>query len=550
MTSSPSGPAPQSLRDRISYVLSTPVRLFQQSTSVQLIASYVAVVLLVILLFEVTVMASIFWQPDSPLFGNEEGMVDPYLGERSGAYVQWLDPDHIADVIDDEPLSPERIRELTDQLEMIVAGTVPGFSGLTPISTANHETQVIISDPGGNVVAATSNSLRPRQSLQDIEDETLRETATRNRLLAGEVDGRWNALYSLDVAGGHTAVAHPIITSDGAWVGTLTMQGGALSSDPGSTRGELFQDISVMFLQSLWIFAIPAVIVAVPFGVWRTRSLTRRLQRLAGAAEAMADGYLHTRVRIHRRDEIGRLAESFNAMAEHIDKNDQTRRAFISNVSHELRTPVAIIKGTAERLLLRDDVSDPELTSSLQLIQHEGDMLVRLTDDLFTLARLEEHNLRFVRQPVSVHQVTSDILSGVSQLAWSQRKISVENLVSDDLPPVMADPQRLRQIISNLVYNALRHTPEGGLVVVQARRDDSMVEISISDTGLGMSPETLANVFRRYYQSERNRRHGEGSGLGLGIVQQLVIAQGGEISVESRENEGTTFRFTMPIATR
>src|SRR5690606_2489382 len=309
-------------------------------------------------------------------------------------------------------------------------------------------------------------------------------------------------------------------------------------------RGEMFQDISIVFLQSLWIFAIPALIVAIPFGVWRTRSLTRRLQRLAGAAEAMANGYLHTRVRIQRRDEIGRLAESFNAMAEHIDRNDQSRRAFISNVSHELRTPVAIIKGTAERLLDRHADADPEISSGLQLIQHEGDMLVRLTDDLFTVARLEEHNLRLVRQPGHVHEIATEIISGISQLAWSQRKISVENLVSEELPPVMADPQRLRQMISNLIYNALRHTPEGGLVVVQARREGGWVEISISDTGLGMDEDTLANVFNRYYQAERNRRHGEGSGLGLGIVQQLVQAHGGTITAESRVNEGTTFRFT------
>jgi two-component system, OmpR family, sensor histidine kinase BaeS len=547
---SQSSPEPESkgLWARIVYIVSTPVRLFQQRTSVQLIASYVAVVLLVILLFEITVMASVFWQPETPLFGDGEGQVDPFLGERAAAYVQWIDPEYVADVMDDQPVSAERIFDLSGRLELIAEGNVPGFTGLSPYTAATDEVQVLITDPSGTVVAATSNSLRPRQSLEDLPDEPLRSTGTRNRLLAGAVDHEWNALYSMNVAGSHIAVAHPIITNDGAWVGTLMLQGPALVSDIGATRGEVFQDISIVFLQSLWIFAIPALIVAIPFGVWRTRSLTRRLQRLAGAAEAMANGYLHTRVRIQRRDEIGRLAESFNAMAEHIDRNDQSRRAFISNVSHELRTPVAIIKGTAERLLDRHTDADPEIASGLQLIQHEGDMLVRLTDDLFTVARLEEHNLRLTRQPVSVHGVATEIISGISQLAWSQRKISVENLVSEELPPVMADPQRLRQMISNLIYNALRHTPEGGLVVVQARREGTWVEISISDTGLGMDADTLANVFDRYYQAERNRRHGEGSGLGLGIVQQLVQAHGGTITAESRVNEGTTFRFTLPVA--
>jgi signal transduction histidine kinase len=542
-----SEPTPASIRSRIGYWVRTPVRLFQESTGVQLIASYVAVVLLVILLFEVTVMGSILWQPDATIFGTEDGIADPFLGERAGAFVQWLEPDEIAEVIDEQPPSPERIEELREKLDVIATGNVPGLSGLSPISEPDESTLVVISDRSGTVVAATGISLRPGQSISDLQNQSLVSTATHNRLLAGAVDSEWNALYSINVADHHTAVAHPIITSDGSWVGTLTMQGGVLTTELSDTRGELFQEISLVFLQSLWIFAIPAVIVAVPFGVWRTRSLTRRLKRLAGAAEAMARGNLHTRVRITRRDEIGRLAESFNAMAEQIDRNDQARRAFISNISHELRTPVAIIKGTAERLLLRESSTDPETAEALDVIQHEGDMLIRLTDDLFTLARLEEHNLRLVTESVSVDEIAQDVLSAVSQLAWSQRKISVENLISPDLPNVSADPQRLRQIISNLVYNALRNTPEGGLVVVQARQVGNALEVSISDTGLGMSAETLANVFNRYYQSERNRRNGQGSGLGLSIVQQLVAAHGGEITAESQEGQGTTFRFTLPV---
>lgn len=542
-------PAPRSLRDRIVHRVTAPWRLFQSRTSFQLIASYVAVVMLVILLFEITVMVSLLWQPEPALIGSDDGLIDPYLGERAGAYVQWLDPDLIADIMDDEPPSRERIDALGDRLDLIVTGQVPGFAGLTPISSGDESTIAVITDPSGTVVASSGGMLSPRQTIEDLPNQTLVDTATRNRLLAGAIDGEWNALYSLEVADGHTAVAHPIITGDGDWIGTLTMQGGALSPQFSGTRGDVFRNISLTFLQSLWIFAIPAIIVAIPFGVWRTRSLTRRLQRLAAAAEAMASGNLHTRVRIMRRDEIGRLAESFNAMAEHIDTYDQGRRAFISNISHELRTPVSIIKGTAERVQHRPAGQDPEMAEALQIIHHEGDMLVRLTDDLFTLARLEEHNLRLVRGPVRVHEVAHDVLSGVSHLAWTERKISVENLVSDDLPPVFADAQRLRQIISNLVYNALRHTPEGGLVVVQARRSEGgMIEVSISDTGLGMDAETSANVFGRYYQSERNRRHGEGSGLGLSVVQQLVYAHGGEIAVESEPGQGTTFRFTLPIS--
>lgn len=540
---------PRSLRETVIHWITTPWRLFQERTGFQLIASYVAVVLLVIVLFEITVMVSLLWQPESTLFSTGEGVVDPYLGERAGAYVQWLDPEEIQDIVENPPPTRDQIEGLSDRLDMIASGEVPGFSGLTPISEGNDATFVVVTDTAGTVVAASHNSLSPRQTINDLPSQTLIETGTRNRLLAGEVDREWNALYSLDVSERHTAVAHPIITDDGSWVGTLIMQGDAANSGPGGTRGEMFQRISLMFLQSLWIFAIPAVIVAVPFGVWRTRSLTRRLQRLAGAAEAMAAGNLHTRVRIQRRDEIGRLAESFNAMAEHIDQYDQNRRAFISNISHELRTPVSIIVGTAERLQVGPRGKEPDVAEALSIIQHEADMLVRLTDDLFTIARLEEHNLRIARRPVPTYDVAEDVVSAVAPIAWTDRKICVENLVSTELPRVYADPQRLRQIMSNLVYNALRHTPEGGLVVIQARRiEGGVIEVAISDTGLGMDEETLAHVFTRYYQAERSRRHGEGSGLGLSVVEQLVNAHGGEITVESEPNRGTTFRFTIPIA--
>lgn len=540
---------PRSFRHRLASWLATPWRLFQERTSVQLIASYVAVVLLVILLFEVTVMVSLLWQPESNIFVPEETLVDPYLGERAGAYVQWLEPDSIAEIAIDGTPTRDDVEALSDRLDQVASGQVPGFAGLTPISEGDETTFVVITNPSGMVVAASHNSLLPRQTIDDLPSETLIETATRNRLLEGEVDREWNALYSLGAADGHTAVAHPIITDDGTWVGTLIMQGDATILQNSGTRSEMFQNISLMFLQSLWIFAIPAVIVAVPFGVWRTRSLTRRLQRLAGAAEAMAAGNLRTRVRIQRRDEIGRLAESFNAMAEHIDEYDRNRRAFVSNISHELRTPASIIIGTAERMQLTPEGQVPEVADALRIIHHEGDMLVRLTDDLFTIARLEEHNLRIVRRPVAVRDIANEVVAAVAPTAWTDRKISVENLVSPDLPQAFADPQRLRQIISNLVYNALRHTPEGGLVVVQATEPGGgVVDVAISDTGLGMDPVTRASVFDRYYQSERNRRHGEGSGLGLSVVQQLVQAHGGEIVVESEPNRGTTFRFTIPIA--
>lgn len=541
--------APRVVGERLREWIGLPWRLFQERTSVQLITSYVAVVLVVILLFEVTVIASLIWDPAGQLIGTDRASVDPYLGERASTYVQWLEPERVEQVIGD-PGDTDAARELERRLRQIVNGTVPGIEGVSPLLTTPGGANVAIADTSGRIVASSGDWVAVGDTIADLPAHSSRDAAARSLALGGSVDPTWNALYSMDISDGLTTAAHPIITPNGLWTGVFILQGGASSDTFGASRTEMLRALSLTFLQSLWIFAIPALIVAIPFGIWRARAMSRRLQRLAGAAEAMASGNLDTRVRVSRKDEIGRLAESFNDMAERIDHNDRARRAFISNVSHELRTPVSIIQGTAERVLMQPGATVADVAESVRVIRHEGNMLVRLIDDLFTLARIEEHNLRLVAQPIQIADVINEAVSGIRGLAWSQQKVSVETLVSDELPLVTADPQRVRQIINNLLYNSLRHTPEGGLVVIEAKERPTEVEIAISDTGIGIPEQELQSVFRRYYQAEQSVRATEGSGLGLSIVQQLVEAHGGTISASSVVGQGTTFRFTLPRAQR
>lgn len=528
--------------------LTSPWRLFQERTSVQLIAGYVAVVLMVILLFEITIVVALLWSPGSRLLSPGSGIIDPFLGERSAAVVQWMDPDRIERGMNDDAAGSLIRIEMDRRLHQVVAGSIPGLDNITPNMGANSASHAAIINTKGTVIATSDDWINSGSPIDALPTDTQREVARRSLELAGSIDPQWNAHYSMMGEDGITVSAYPIVTSDGKWIGAFIVQGGSLVDHLGSSRGEVVREIALGFLQSIWIFAIPALIVAIPFGYWRARVMSRRLQRLAGAAEAMADGNLQTRVRVTRMDEIGRLAESFNGMAEQIDHNDRARRAFISNVSHELRTPVSIIQGTTERLSAHEQSPTPEFLRGLKVIQHEGQMLIRLIDDLFTIARIEEHNLRLVRSPLSIAAVVNEVVEGVGNLAWSQQKISVESLVSEDLPDVMADRDRVRQIISNLIYNALRHTPEGGLIIIQAQEHADKVEIQISDTGVGIEQEKLETIFTRYYQTEKTRHSGEGNGLGLAIVEQLVKAHGGDISASSVLGEGTTFRFTLPIA--
>ncbi|HVL22750.1 MAG TPA: HAMP domain-containing sensor histidine kinase [Thermomicrobiales bacterium] len=540
----PSSPSPLS---RLGRWLRLPWRLFQERTSVQLITSYVAVVLVVILLFEITIIVSLLWSPAGQLIGTEQAAVDPYLGERASAYVQWVEPDRIENVVQNDGRGND---DLDRRLRQIVTGNVPGIEGISPLPRSNGEANAAVADTSGTIIGTSGDWIARGQTIADLPTASSRVAAARNLALGGAVDPRWNALYSMEISDGVTTATHPIITSDGTWAGVFILQGGSISDAFGRSRGDMLRELSLAFLQSLWIFSIPALIVAIPFGIWRARSMSRRLQRLAGAAESMAAGNLRTRVRVTRMDEIGRLAEGFNHMAARIDQNDRARRAFISNVSHELRTPVSIIQGTTERMMIHPEAPISSIEESLHVIQHEGNMLVRLIDDLFTMARIEEHTLRLVREPIQIADVIGEAVSGMRDLAWSQQKVSVESLVAPELPLVSADRQRVRQIINNLLYNALRHTPEGGLVIIQAQAQAAAVEVSITDTGIGIPAEELDSVFRRYYQAEQSQRATEGSGLGLSIVQQLVEAHGGEISVDSEVGQGTTFRFTLPRATQ
>lgn len=531
---------------RILAGLKWPWKVWRERISVQMIISYLAMVLLVLILFEATVLGSIFLNPGDRFFTTQQVTIDPYLGEKTSAYIQWIGPERIDDTINAVVMAPGDLSALGGDLTRLSHGMVPAFPRHSPVSESANTLIFIVNTQGQIVVS--SDAQIPLLTPIDRLPAGIRDTVVRNQLLAGKEDALWNALYSMTLNGELTVVAHPIVTTDGSWVGTFVIQGGSVSFAVGQTRGEFFRQISVVFLQSLWIFAIPAVIVAIPFGIWRAGTISHRLERLANAAEMMAQGALNTRVRVRKRDEIGRLAESFNAMAEQIDANDRARRAFISNVSHELRTPISIIMGHAEQLQGLPEARVESISKPLQIIQMEGEMLVRLVDDLFTAARLQESNLKMHRIPLLLSEVAEEVLAGIQQSAWHDRKVSVESVISPDLPLVMADKQRLQQIISNLVYNALRHTPEGGLVVARAEQKGDVVEVSIIDTGMGMDEETAKMAFDRYYQSERNQRHSEGTGLGLSIVKQLVDAHGGEIWVTTEKGEGTTFTFTLPTA--
>lgn len=313
----------------------------------------------------------------------------------------------------------------------------------------------------------------------------------------------------------------------------------------------VFIGLTIFVLIQILLITICGVLISLFASRTLARRITRPLEAMEDASEAMANGHLDRRVEVQSDDEIGRLARRFNDLAERLEALDQQRRDFVANISHDLRTPLAIIQGHLDAQLdhAPAQVLPPETVDTLRAIEHESQTLAKLIDDLFTLTRLEEAALPLATETVDIVDLVEAAVSGIRAYALQQSRVSVHSAVPEDLPAVRADPTRMTQIINNLLHNAIRHTPEGGLVIVRGQRTASagQIEIAVSDTGVGIAQEDLPRIFDRFYRGESSRNAGS-NGLGLSIVQQLVEAQGGRVSAGSTLGEGTTIRFTLPEA--
>ncbi|RFU40166.1 HAMP domain-containing protein [Actinomadura logoneensis] len=294
---------------------------------------------------------------------------------------------------------------------------------------------------------------------------------------------------------------------------------------------------------------IAAVVVAVPV-IACTLLLSRRvlapIGALAMAARRLGAGDLSERVAVRGRDEIAELARSFNRMADSLQRSEEAQHRMVSDIAHELRTPLANIRGYLEALHDGVLAPDPDLISSLL---EEAVLQQRLIDDLQDLALAESGALRMVRTPLDVRELLETCRVAHRAVAESHRvELAVE---ADAVPLVEADPDRLRQVIGNLVTNALAATPPGGTITLRAASRDDTVRIQVADTGRGLAPGELLHVFDRFWRADSARgRATGGRGLGLSIAQGIVQAHGGTLDAESDPGRGSTFTITLPRADR
>jgi len=286
--------------------------------------------------------------------------------------------------------------------------------------------------------------------------------------------------------------------------------------------------------------------IALLLGVLLARSMTSPLRELTRAAQAMSRGDLEQRITVRSDDELGELARAFNQLSEELVQAQQLRRQMSADVAHELRTPLSLILGHAEGLA--DGVLEPT-EETFEVVHDEARRLSRLVDDLHTLSLADAGELSLQREPTAPAALLRTTVAA-QRPAAEVRGVNLTMDVQEDLPLVDVDPDRLVQVLHNLVSNALRYTPQDGRIELSAFSGESgWVTITVRDTGPGIPEEDLPHVFERFYRGDKARHRAEGgSGLGLAIARSIVEMQGGRIRAENGPGGGARFVIELPVA--
>ncbi len=289
-------------------------------------------------------------------------------------------------------------------------------------------------------------------------------------------------------------------------------------------------------------------LVAALLGFFISRGLTRPLADISHAAARFAVGDYASRTGATGGDEIGRLGRTFNTMAESLAKIEYNRREFLANVSHELKTPVASIQALAEALADGVAANPEHQQRYLATIVGESQRIDRLIRDLLDLAQLEAGELSIVPEKTDLVAFLNRETAKYDHLL-AEKNLTLRIDAPASVPPVLADPGRLTQIVANLVSNATRHSPAGETIVITVQPVAGKVAVTVGDRGPGIPPEDQPYIWDRFYRVDKSRsRSGGGTGLGLAITKRLVQAMNGEITLESTLDQGAKFTFTLPVS--
>lgn len=296
--------------------------------------------------------------------------------------------------------------------------------------------------------------------------------------------------------------------------------------------------------QSLWWVGLFFAFLGLVVSYFLAGSITRPLRQLCQATEKIRQGKLKQEVPVTTCDEVGQLTTLFNKMSEELAENEQNRREFLANIAHELRTPLAVLQGQLESLL---DGVEPPSPEKLFSMEEEVMRLTRLVADLRDLSLAEVHQLELHKKPVDLNGLLQRAAAMLTPLL-EEKHLQFQVDLAEQLPLLELDPDRLNQVVYNLVVNAIRYTDPGTVITLTSRVQNGQVQLLVADQGPGIAPEDLPHIFEHFYRGDKSRNRGTGgSGIGLSLAKSFVENQGGTLTVANTQPKGAVFQVTFPI---
>lgn len=370
----------------------------------------------------------------------------------------------------------------------------------------------------------------------------------QGRLLAGSEGLIWGEQVS------YPDVQRALAGQPGVWRGNLpaTREAVMAISQPlkageqvvGAVRlTTSLEGVAEIMKRMAWLLlaiGLGVLLLGVGVSIYLSTTITRPVERITGVALQMAKGRFTERAPKDYDDEVGKLADTLNYLAEEITKREQLKNQFIASVSHELRTPLTAIKGWAVTLGGSLD-NKREMQEGLAIIEKESDRLTSLVEELLDFSKLEAGKLTLTKDMVKVEELLTAITKMVTPRAGRQG-ITLNLTLADNLPELEADANRLRQVLLNLLDNSLKFTPAGGTIDITAQQDNSVLHIKIRDSGVGIAAEHLPKVKEKFYKGSAS----SGSGLGLAICEEIIKLHGGQLTLTSAAGQGTLVEIVLP----
>ncbi|WP_367750279.1 ATP-binding protein [Ammoniphilus sp. 3BR4] len=448
-----------------------------------------------------------------------------------GFSITWVTKDYLYDRTQEELLrKAKKVNLAIQDTQEISEQTVEMLAFLDQ----SFDARIWVFNRSGEIIATS------------MKDEVFHGKSVSERIANGVLDGK-DVLTELEFAG----LSKPMLSVVVPWGKKDSIYGGIVLHAP--VEG-LEQTVNFIRETIVWatLFGVIFSTAVVSYVSW---SISRPLRKIERTTSEIERGNYHQRVHIEHPAEIADLAETINCLAEKLEQVENSQRSqekvrndFLTNISHELRTPLTAMQGFLEAL--QDGLVEDEDTRLryYQIMYQETLQVNRLVDDLMELIKLQNKDVTLYKCHVQVEETIQKVIQSLSKEA-EDKGTTLEARIEPALPSCFADPDRLVQILKNLVMNAIKFT-ENGSIVISATHIDSYLKFQVTDTGVGIREEDLERIWERFFKGDRVRsKTNKGTGLGLAIVKELVEMHDGEVSVTSVVGEGTTFTFTLPVIT-